>query len=406
MTLNDTTRGNRLHIGLFGRRNAGKSSLINALTGQSVATVSAVPGTTTDPVYKAMELHGVGPVVFIDTAGFDDEGELGQLRVDKTEQAARETDIALLLFSGLDMAEELKWLAIFRRQKTPVILVVSCTDEREAAGEALTKAVEEATGVCPLQVSAVKKQGLEELRQELIRVLPEDYEQPSITEDLCQAGDLVLLVMPQDIQAPKGRLILPQVQTLRELLDKGCQALCCTTDRLQETLARLKEPPQLIITDSQAFKEVYLLKPQGTLLTSFSVLFAAFKGDMDYFLDGAEKLLQLKESAHVLIAEACTHKPLQEDIGRVKLPRLLRKKIGDGLQIDIVSGKDFPEDLSGFDIIIHCGACMFNRKLVLSRVRACRKQGVPMTNYGLAIAALLGILSRVALPDGRKYAKM
>ena len=406
MTLNDTTRGNRLHIGLFGRRNAGKSSLINALTGQSVATVSAVPGTTTDPVYKAMELHGVGPVVFIDTAGFDDEGELGQLRVEKTEQAARETDIALLLFSGLDMAEELKWLAIFRRQKTPVILVVRCADEREAAGEALTKAVEEATGICPLQVSAVKKQGLEELRQELIRVLPEDYEQPSITGDLCQAGDLVLLVMPQDIQAPKGRLILPQVQTLRELLDKGCQALCCTTDRLQDTLARLKEPPQLIITDSQAFKEVYPLKPQGTLLTSFSVLFAAFKGDMDYFLAGAEKLLQLKESAHVLIAEACTHKPLQEDIGRVKLPRLLRKKIGDGLQIDIVSGKDFPENLRGFDIIIHCGACMFNRKLVLSRVKACREQGVPMTNYGLAIAALLGILSRVALPDGRKYAKM
>ena len=406
MTLNDTTRGNRLHIGLFGRRNAGKSSLINALTGQSVATVSAVPGTTTDPVYKAMELHGLGPVVFIDTAGFDDEGELGQLRVEKTEQAARETDIALLLFSGLDMAEELKWLAIFRQQKTPVILVVSCTDEREAAGEALTKAVEEATGVCPLQVSAVKKQGLEELRQELIRVLPEDYEQPSITGDLCQAGDLVLLVMPQDIQAPKGRLILPQVQTLRELLDKGCQALCCTTDRLQDTLTRLKEPPQLIITDSQAFKEVYPLKPQGTLLTSFSVLFAAFKGDMNYFLAGAEKLLQLKESAHVLIAEACTHKPLQEDIGRVKLPRLLRKKIGDGLQIDIVSGKDFPENLSGFDIIIHCGACMFNRKLVLSRVKACREQGVPMTNYGLAIAALLGILSRVALPDGRKYAKM
>ena len=406
MTLNDTTRGNRLHIGLFGRRNAGKSSLINALTGQSVATVSAVPGTTTDPVYKAMELHGVGPVVFIDTAGFDDEGELGHLRVEKTEQAARETDIALLLFSGLDMAEELKWLAIFRRQKTPVILVVSCTDEREAAGEALAKAVEEATGVCPLQVSAVKKQGLEELRQELIRVLPEDYEQPSITGDLCQAGDLVLLVMPQDIQAPKGRLILPQVQTLRELLDKGCQALCCTTDRLQETLARFKEPPQLIITDSQAFKEVYPLKPQGTLLTSFSVLFAAFKGDMDYFLAGADKLLQLPESAHVLIAEACTHKPLQEDIGRVKLPRLLRKKIGDGLQIDIVSGKDFPENLRGFDIIIHCGACMFNRKLVLSRVKVCREQGVPMTNYGLSIAALLGILPMVALPNGKKYATM
>ena len=406
MTLNDTTRGNRLHIGLFGRRNAGKSSLINALTGQSVATVSAVPGTTTDPVYKAMELHGIGPVVFIDTAGFDDEGELGRLRVEKTEQAARETDIALLLFSGLDMAEELKWLAIFHQQKTPVILVVSCTDEREDAGEALVRAVEAAAAVRPIRVSAKEKQGLEELRQEIIRALPEDYEQPSITGDLCRAGDTVVLVMPQDIQAPKGRLILPQVQTLRELLDKGCQAVCCTTDRLQETLAKLKEPPQLIITDSQAFKEVYPLKPADTLLTSFSVLFAAFKGDMDYFLQGAEALLVLEPTARILIAEACTHKPLQEDIGRIKLPRLLRKKIGDGLQIDIVSGKDFPRDLTGVDLVIHCGACMFNRKYVLSRVRKAREQGIAMTNYGLSIAALLGILPMVALPNGKKYATM
>lgn len=406
MTLNDTTRGNRLHIGLFGRRNAGKSSLINALTGQSVATVSAVPGTTTDPVYKAMELHGIGPVVFIDTAGFDDEGELGRLRVEKTEQAARETDIALLLFSGLDMAEELKWLALFHQQKTPVILVVSCTDEREDAGEALVRAVEEAAAVRPIRVSAKEKQGLEELRQEIIRALPEDYEQPSITGDLCRAGDTVVLVMPQDIQAPKGRLILPQVQTLRELLDKGCQAVCCTTDRLQETLAKLKEPPQLIITDSQAFKEVYPLKPADTLLTSFSVLFAAFKGDMDYFLQGAEVLLVLEPTARILIAEACTHKPLQEDIGRIKLPRLLRKKIGDGLQIDIVSGKDFPRDLTGVDLVIHCGACMFNRKYVLSRVREARAQGIAMTNYGLSIAALLGILPMVALPNGKKYATM
>lgn len=406
MTLNDTTRGNRLHIGLYGRRNAGKSSLINALTGQDVATVSAVPGTTTDPVYKAMELHGIGPVVFIDTAGFDDEGELGRLRVERTEQAARETDIALLLFSGLDMAEELKWLAIFRQQKTPVILAVSCVDELADGGLAVAAAVEQATGNTPLRVSAKDKQGLEDLRQELIRALPEDYEQTSITGDLCQAGDTVVLVMPQDIQAPKGRLILPQVQTLRELLDKGCQALCCTTDRLEDTLAKLKEPPQLIITDSQAFKEVYPLKPAGTRLTSFSVLFAAFKGDMDYFMAGAEKLLQLPENARILIAEACTHKPLQEDIGRVKLPRLLRQKIGEGLQIDSTAGKDFPEDLTGYALIIHCGACMFNRKYVLSRVREARESKIPMTNYGLAIAALLGILPKVALPNGTKYAKM
>ena len=221
LSLNDTTRGNRLHIGLFGRRNAGKSSLINALTGQSVATVSEVPGTTTDPVYKAMELHGIGPVVFIDTAGFDDEGELGKLRVEKTERAARETDIALLLFSGLDMAEELSWLEVFRRQKTPVILLISRTDELPDGGRELQAAVEQAAGEKPLLVSAGDRPGLDRVRQELIRALPEDFEQPSITGNLCQAGDLVLLVMPQDIQAPKGRLILPQVQTLRELLDKG-----------------------------------------------------------------------------------------------------------------------------------------------------------------------------------------
>lgn len=398
MSLNDTTRGNRLHIGLFGRRNAGKSSLINALTGQAVATVSDVPGTTTDPVYKAMELYGIGPVVFIDTAGFDDEGALGKLRVEKTEQAARETDIALLLFSGLEMAEELKWLAFFRRQKTPVLLLVSHADELADGGRSLQAAVAQQAGERPLLVSAGDQRSLELVRQELIRALPEDFEQPSITGTLCQAGDMVVLVMPQDIQAPKGRLILPQVQTLRELLDKGCQAMCCTTDRLADTLHSLKEPPQLIITDSQAFREVYPLKPAESRLTSFSVLFAAFKGDIRAFLAGADALRNLPAAAHILIAEACTHKPLQEDIGRVKLPRLLRQKLGEELTIDIVAGKDFPADLAGYDLVIHCGACMFNRKYVLSRVRQCQAQQVPVTNYGVAVAALLGILADVAVP--------
>ncbi|MCR5756771.1 MAG: [FeFe] hydrogenase H-cluster maturation GTPase HydF [Selenomonas sp.] len=406
MSLNDTTRGNRLHIGLFGRRNAGKSSLINALTGQEAATVSEIPGTTTDPVYKAMELHGIGPVVFIDTAGFDDEGELGKLRVARTKQAARETDIALLLFSQEEMGEELHWREFFRKQNTPVIPLVSGVDAWPDGGKELADTVERAAETRPLLVSAKNKQGLAELYQELIRALPEDYEQPSITGTLCQEGDTVVLVMPQDIQAPKGRLILPQVQTLRELLDKGCRALCCTTDKLAGTLAGLKESPQLIITDSQAFREVYPLKPEHTLLTSFSVLFAAFKGDMDYFLKGAEELLQLSPDAHILIAEACTHKPLQEDIGRVKLPRLLRKKLGEGLQLDIVSGKDFPRNLERYDLVIHCGSCMFNRKYVLSRVQEAKEQGIPMTNYGLSIAALLGILPQVALPNGKKYVKM
>lgn len=406
MSLNDTTRGNRLHIGLFGRRNAGKSALINALTGQNVATVSDVPGTTTDPVYKAMELSGIGPVVFIDTAGFDDEGQLGSLRVARTEKAAWETDIALLLFSGEEMSAELHWREIFRKQHTPVVMLVSGIDERADGGRGLAEAVERATGERPLLVSARDRWGLEALREEIMRALPEDFEQPSLTGDLCQAGDTVVLVMPQDIQAPKGRLILPQVQTLRELLDKGCQAFCCTTDALAVTLAKLNEPPRLMITDSQAFKEVYPLKPEGTLLTSFSVLFAAFKGDIDYFLQGAKALLQLTANAHILIAEACTHKPLAEDIGRVKLPRLLRQKLGDTLQVDIVSGKDFPTDLTGYDMVIHCGACMFNRKYVLSRVHEARAQGVAMTNYGLALAALLGILPKVALPNGTKYVKM
>ncbi len=406
MSLNDTTRGNRLHIGLFGRRNAGKSALINALTGQNVATVSDVPGTTTDPVYKAMELSGIGPVVFIDTAGFDDEGQLGSLRVARTEKAALETDIALLLFSGEEMSAELHWREIFRKQHTPVVMLVSGIDERADGGRRLAEAVERATGERPLLVSARDRWGLEALREEIMRALPEDFEQPSLTGDLCQAGDTVVLVMPQDIQAPKGRLILPQVQTLRELLDKGCQAFCCTTDALAVTLAKLNEPPRLMITDSQAFKEVYPLKPEGTLLTSFSVLFAAFKGDIDYFLQGAKALLQLTANAHILIAEACTHKPLAEDIGRVKLPRLLRQKLGDTLQVDIVSGKDFPTDLTGYDMVIHCGACMFNRKYVLSRVHEARAQGVAMTNYGLALAALLGILPKVALPNGTKYVKM
>ncbi|WP_295156541.1 [FeFe] hydrogenase H-cluster maturation GTPase HydF [Selenomonas sp. AE3005] len=398
----DTPRGTRLHIGLFGRRNSGKSSLINALTGQSVATVSAVPGTTTDPVYKAMEIKGLGPVVFIDTAGFDDEGDLGQLRVERTEQAARETDIALLLFSSADLTAETAWLKQLRQNKAKIIPVISRQDMLPDEGQALQAAVTEATGLRPLIVSARTGRGLAALQEELLRALPEDYGEISITGDLCQAGDTVLLVMPQDIQAPKGRLILPQVQTLRELLDKGCQAMCCTTDRLAAALESLKTPPELIITDSQAFKEVYAHKPASSLLTSFSVLFAACKGDIACFMEGAERLAALPGSARILIAEACTHKPLHEDIGRVKLPRLLRQKLGDGISITVTSGKDFPPSVSGYDMAIHCGACMFNRQYVLSRVRACREQQVPMTNYGLAIAALLGILPMVALPNKPK----
>ena len=398
MSLNDTPRANRLHIGLYGRRNSGKSTLVNALTGQQVATVSAVPGTTTDPVYKAMELHGIGPVVFIDTAGFDDVGDLGKLRVEKTELAAKETDIALVLFNNADISKELDWVKKFQAVKTPVIAVISQIDKLSDKGKALQARIKAETGKQAIMVSAAAGDGIEALRSEMIRQLPEDYEQESITGSLCQAGDVVLLVMPQDIQAPKGRLILPQVQTLRELLDKKCLVMSCTTDCLENTLAALTKPPKLIITDSQAFKAVHALKPAASLLTSFSVLFAGLKGDINYFVESAKKLKSLPLKAHILIAEACTHRPLSEDIGRIKLPRLLRKTLGKDLQIDITAGRDFPKNLSGIDFVIHCGACMFNRKYVLSRVAECQAQNIPMSNYGVTIAALLGILADVELP--------
>lgn len=398
MGLQDTPRGSRLHIGLYGKRNSGKSSLVNALTGQHAATVSSVPGTTTDPVYKAMEIKGIGPVVFVDTAGFDDEGELGKLRVDRTRDVARETDIAIVLFRNADMVAELDWMKKFRAQDTPAIPVISRADTLGDNGKALAQLIRQKTGYTPIRVSAMSGRGIAELREEIIRQLPEDFQQGSITGGLAKAGDTVLLVMPQDIQAPKGRLILPQVQTLRELLDKRCTAICCTAADYRRTLSALKEPPRLIITDSQAFRQVHELKPKESLLTSFSVLFAGYKGDIEYFRESAMRLGELSGEARILIAEACTHKPLEEDIGRVKLPRLLRQRLGDGISIDTVAGRDFPKDLTGYDMVIHCGACMFNRKYVLSRVAACRAQKVPMTNYGVAIAYLTGILDEVELP--------
>lgn len=398
MNIMDTPRANRLHIGLFGRRNSGKSSLINAITGQSVATVSPVAGTTTDLVYKAMELRSIGAVVFIDTAGFDDEGELGSLRVEKTIDALKMVDIALVLFHDEDISLELEWIKRLRQNKTPLIAIVSKTDTLADGGKALAAKVAKETGLTPVFSSSTNKIGLDELERELIRKLPEDFAGTSITGNLASKGDTVLLVMPQDIEAPKGRLILPQVQTLRELLDKKCHVMSCTTDELAGTLADLKSPPRLIITDSQAFRAVHALKPKDSLLTSFSILFARYKGDIDYFIQSAHKLGELEENAHILIAEACTHRPLSEDIGRVKLPKLLKKKLGDKLNIEVVAGRDFPKNLAGIDFVIHCGACMFNRKYVLSRVAECHAAGVPMSNYGVAIAYLLGILDDVAVP--------
>lgn len=396
-TLNETPRADRLHIGFFGKRNAGKSTLINSFTNQQISIVSDVAGTTTDPVFKSMEVAGLGACVLIDTAGFDDIGELGQIRVEKTKKAAEKTDIAVILFSDFDMKTEIEWFKYFKNKGTPVLPIISKSDilsEEEISD--IKDEIQSITKIVPLTISAKNESVTNEFKDALIRLIPEDFGNRSITGDLVSDGDLVLLVMPQDIQAPKGRLILPQVQTIRDLLDKKCLVMSCTTDRIDETLNALACSPKLIITDSQVFKIVYDKKPKDSMLTSFSTLFAGYKGDLEYYIKSAEAVELLTEKSKVLIAEACTHAPLTEDIGREKIPRMLRKKVGQGLTVDIVSGPDFPDDLSGYDLIIQCGACMFNRKYVLSRIERAKSQGVAMSNYGVIIAYLNNILDKIS----------
>ena len=393
--LNETPSGNRLHIGVFGKTNSGKSSFINQFSGQNISIVANVAGTTTDPVYKAMEVYPLGPCTLIDTAGFDDATELGEERLEKTRLAAEKADIAIILLADTDMDEELHWYEQFKEKKTPVIWVIGKADIRNDT-EKINETLYQQTGQRAIVISAATGEGMDQVRKELVRNLPEQYGASSILKELVTKGDLV---MPQDIQAPKGRLILPQVQTLRELLDKKCLVMSVTTDQYVEALSHLTEAPKLIITDSQVFAYVYEHKPKKSMLTSFSVLFAAHKGDIEYYIEGANAIGKLNGESHVLIAECCTHAPLKEDIGREKIPKMLRKRYGENMTIDIVSGTDFPDDLQGYDLVIQCGGCMFNRKYIMSRIDHAKEQQIPMTNYGVVIAYLTGILDKVVIPD-------
>ena len=382
----------RTHIAILGRCNAGKSTLINRITGQDVSIVSDTRGTTTDPVQKGIEINGLGATIIIDTPGVDDDTLLGNERIARIGKVLDKTDIAVVLLTDEPCEAEKKIIEECRVREIPVITALTHID-RIAHYPTLQAELSQQLGREVIAISALTGEGVDELMRSIVALRP--TEERLITEGVCQAGDCVLLVMPQDKSAPKGRLIQPQVQTLRELLDRGCTPICCTPDRMTEALATLAAPPPLIITDSQAFEEVYRLKPETSVLTSFSILFARYKGDIQLFVKGVKALEKITTTSRILIAEACTHTPQHEDIGRVKLPRLLRKRFGEELQIDIVSGADYPEDLTPYTLVIHCGACMFNRKHVLSRIERARQQGVAITNYGVVLASLTGILPRV-----------
>ncbi len=393
-----TPKGLRLHIGIYGRRNVGKSSLLNAVTGQDVAIVSDVAGTTTDPVEKAMELLPIGPVLFIDTAGVDDIGELGQQRIAKTRLAVQRTDVAVLVTDAAvwgDFEDQL--LQEFDTAGVPAIVVFNKVDV--AKPEASCVEALKAAGRPVVEMIATEKQGAAVFKQALLGVLPESYiDSPKIVGDLVQPGEMVVLVVPIDLEAPKGRLILPQVQTIRDLLDNDATCAVVKERELSGLLDNLKAPPALVVTDSQAFAEVSAKTPRGVPLTSFSILFARFKGDLPTFAEGAVAIDELQPGDRILVAEACTHHPVGEDIGRVKIPAWLTEYVGGELVFDVVSGQDFPDDVTPYKLVIHCGSCTFNRRQLLSRIVQCRQAGVPVTNYGVAIAYSLGIFEQALGP--------
>jgi len=389
-------RGMRLHIGIFGRRNAGKSSLLNMMTSQNVSIVSDVAGTTTDPVEKPMELLPIGPVLFIDTAGIDDDaGTLGEERAQRTRRVFDRTELAILVLGENEWTQYEEELRLeFQRRNVPVLAVFNKTDLHEP-DEMLRTRLSEEFGLPTVSVSAKERCGFAELKQKILENVSEEWiSSPQIISDLVPAGSTVVLVVPIDKEAPKGRLILPQVQVLRELLDSGIIAVVTRETELAETLEKLREPPALVVTDSQVFRQVAQIVPREVPLTGFSVLFARFKGDLTTFIEGTRAVSRLKPGDRVLIAESCTHHPIGEDIGRVKIPRWLQDAVGGEIQFDHVQGNDFPQDLTPWKLIIHCGGCMTNRRAILSRIMQAREQNVPITNYGMIIAWSMGIFER------------
>ncbi|MGM0499956.1 MAG: [FeFe] hydrogenase H-cluster maturation GTPase HydF [Bacillota bacterium] len=402
--MQETPKGNRPHIGVFGRRNAGKSSLINSLTNQELALVSDVPGTTTDPVYKAMELQPLGPVIMIDTAGIDDSGQLGELRVKKTLEVIRKIDLAVLVIDPEHGIEDYEKDLInrFLKANTPVVPVINKIDLNFDQDIIFNK-IKTESKLDPVLVSTIADSGIEELRGEIVSRMPADTEESFIVGDLVNPGDTIVLVTPIDLAAPKGRLILPQVQTIRDILDHDGITMVCKERELKLTLDKLKEAPKLVITDSQAFMKVDADVPEDILLTGFSILFARYKGDLEIFLRGAKKLENLKAGDKILIAEACTHRRQADDIGTVKLPRWMRSRVGGDLEFDHVSGREYPENLTDYDLILHCGGCMLNKKEVISRLQEADNLGIPVINYGMAIAQLHGILDRALKPFASAY---
>ena len=397
-----TPKSLRTQIGIFGRRNAGKSTLLNALTRQDVSIVSNVPGTTTDPVEKAMEMLPLGPVLFIDTAGIDDSGALGGKRIEKTRKIFERADIALIVATPDEWGDfETALIEEFKQRGTPLLVVINKRDLANPAPATLEYL--EKHNIPFVTIAAVNPDDLPRFRDKLLDILPDSFfTNPTILGDLVPPGECAVLVVPIDLEAPKGRLIMPQVQSIRDILDNDSYCVVVKERELRDAIENMKRPPALVVTDSQAFLKVAADTPDNIPMTSFSILFARFKGDLATFVEGAKAIENLEPGDRILVAEACSHHPIGEDIGRVKIPRWLTQYVGGELQFDTVQGHDFPDNLEQYKLVVHCGSCTFNSKALMSRITRCRELNVPITNYGVAIAYSLGIFERALEPFGMK----